>query len=451
MRYLYLDNFRGFKNTTIPILDVNFLVGENSTGKTSVLTMLRMLSNRSLIFGLQALVGVDSSAEGAQFGHFAEMVSAHSPDRSYFRLGMMSNGNSRRNKRSDPSAGGVLMTFHEFDGLPSMSQLTCTAGQHAVSIRIDDDHCSYKILDEPPVTEPEEMSDRLMKWADQHANPTEKGWAKVDMPKGMIAKQVPLFVILTMARTQGGGGKETGATDLGSIIPQIGPELIWIAPIRTKPLRTYDEPHTSFSPDGTHTPYVIRRMLGAETSAARFRKFIEKIGNASGLFEKIDIKYFNTEKTGPFEVDAFIDGEALSLGWLGYGVSQSLPIIVELIFRNPESCFAIQQPEVHLHPRAQASLGDAFFEMALLDRKTFLVETHSDFAIDRFRMNYRLRRPAKERAGLPASQILFFERRDKQNTVTSIPISQKGDISPDQPDNYRNFFIKEEIRLIGID
>jgi predicted ATPase len=167
------------------------------------------------------------------------------------------------------------------------------------------------------------------------------------------------------------------------------------------------------------------------------------------LFEKIDIRFFNREKVGPFEVDAFIDGEALSLGWLGYGVSQSLPILVELIFRQKGTWFAIQQPEVHLHPRAQASLGDAFFEMALLDRKTFLIETHSDFTIDRFRMNYRARRSVQDRANLPGGQVLFFERRNKQNVVSPIPIDKQGALSAEQPESYRRFFIKEEMRLIG--
>jgi predicted ATPase len=190
-------------------------------------------------------------------------------------------------------------------------------------------------------------------------------------------------------------------------------------------------------------------MLGSATEAAKFRKFIDKIGNASGLFEKIDIRYFGQENSGPFEVDAYLDGAALGLNWVGYGVSQSLPILVEILFRDRGSWFSIQQPEVHLHPRAQASLGDAFFEMAMIDRKTFLIETHSDFMIDRFRMNYRKKRSAKDRSKIPVSQVLFFERREKRNTVTPIPISNHGELSADQPDSYRDFFIREEMRLIG--
>jgi AAA ATPase domain len=81
-KYLFLDNYRGFSNVIVPLVDVNFLVGENSSGKTSVLGLLRILSNPSLFMG-----EVFGSTDGVQFGHFNEVVSAHATDRSYFRVG----------------------------------------------------------------------------------------------------------------------------------------------------------------------------------------------------------------------------------------------------------------------------------------------------------------------------------------------------------------------------
>jgi predicted ATPase len=85
------------------------------------------------------------------------------------------------------------------------------------------------------------------------------------------------------------------------------------------------------------------------------------------------------------------------------------------------------------------------FEMATTDRKRFLVETHSDFAIDRFRMNYKNGRPGK-----PDSQVLFFERRDKRNVVTPLSIGKSGELPADQPDSYRRFFVREQMNLLGI-
>jgi predicted ATPase len=87
--------------------------------------------------------------------------------------------------------------------------------------------------------------------------------------------------------------------------------------------------------------------------------------------------------------------------------------------------------------------------MALLDGKRFVIETHSDFTIDRFRMNYRKRRVTRKEQP-PQSQVLFFERSNAQNTVTPLPIGAHGELPPDQPKGYRDFFIKEEMHLLDV-
>ena len=42
---------------------------------------------------------------------------------------------------------------------------------------------------------------------------------------------------------------------------------------------------------------------------------------------------------------------------VGYGVSQALPVLTELLREDCSPVFLLQQPEVHLHPSAQAALG----------------------------------------------------------------------------------------------
>jgi hypothetical protein len=226
------------------------------------------------------------------------------------------------------------------------------------------------------------------------------------------------------------------------------PELVWLAPIRTKTKRTYDQlTQELFSPEGAHTPYLIRRMLRSRSKAAaiKFRDFIAKVGKASGLFQDVRIRNFGRGTTAPFELDIVLDGKAFNVSNVGYGVSQALPVLVEVLARPHNTWFAIQQPEVHLHPRAQAALGDVFFELAAEDHKLFLVETHSDFTIDRFRMKYK-----NERAYKPDSQILFFERRDRHNIITPLVIGKTGDLPADQPQSYRKFFIREQMDMLGI-
>lgn len=85
--------------------------------------------------------------------------------------------------------------------------------------------------------------------------------------------------------------------------------------------------------------------------------------------------------------------------------------------------------------------------MASQEDKRFLIETHSDFTIDRFRLNYRRRRSNRK---FPQSQVLFFERKDKHNVVTPLPIGRKGEMPADQPEGYRGFFVREEMQLLGL-
>ena len=51
--------------------------------------------------------------------------------------------------------------------------------------------------------------------------------------------------------------------------------------------------------------------------------------------------------------------------------------------------FLLQQPEVHLHPRAQAELSSLLATLASEGNRAFVVETHSDYMIDRARIEIR--------------------------------------------------------------
>jgi len=135
---------------------------------------------------------------------------------------------------------------------------------------------------------------------------------------------------------------------------------------------------------------------------------------------------------------------------VGYGVSQVLPIIVEIfasVNEQFENIFAIQQPEVHLHPRAQAALGEFIYLNQIERKNKFLIETHSEYLIDRFRLKIH---ENKEKDKKVDSQILFFERIDKGNKIHIIEIEDNGKYSENQPASFLDFFIKEDLNLLVI-
>jgi hypothetical protein len=437
MRYLFIDNFRGFSNTYIPLVDVNFFVGENSSGKTSILSLLKLLSTNEFTWGQKF------STEDVNFGHFHDTVSAHSADRSYFSFGIIDDPAGTPHN----TATAMLYTFKDHEGLARLCNFTSIVGRRQLFLRLDGKKTYFKSTAIPEDMTIDGLRNLTMpQWVEERKS-DRADYREVSEPEDRYPsrEQYPLYAPLMMALAQ--THKQHGTTPDDHPLFYGRREIVWIAPIRTKARRTYDDiSQGDFSSDGQHTPYLIRRASQTGTEGKKpFDAFMGRAGKSSGLFESIEIKKYGDDAAAPFEVDAVLDGKPLSLINVGYGVSQSLPVFVEIVTRPKGSWFAIQQPEVHLHPRAQASLGDAFFEMAAVDHKHFLIETHSDFTIDRFRMNYRRKAVRK-----PNSQVLFFERRNKRNTVTPLPITSAGELPSNQPDSYRKFFITEEMRVLDI-
>lgn len=438
MIYLYMDNFRGFQRTFLPIQDVNFFVGENSTGKTSILGLIRLFSSPQFWFYQKF------SIEDVEFGHFNDVVSVNAKDRSYFNVGLI----QIAQHADKPGFSAFLLSFKEKEGQPRLTKFAFTAGKHEIQLNFEKKNVRYR-------TKVLKQIDNYDDFLKEVFNP----W--IDLPdiiddsyRGLPKELSGIFseseialwplVIMVVGQIE----KDDKKHKLQMEIQQLafGRDIVWLAPIRTKPRRTYDEYKMDFSPEGIHTPYLIKKILAQKKGEAeKFKRFLETVGRSSGLFETIEIKRYGKGATSPFELDIVLKKHALSIGNVGYGVSQSLPVIVEIFARPHNSWFAIQQPEVHLHPKAQAALGDILFELAVQERKKFIVETHSDFMIDRFRLNYR-----KKGSKKPNAQVLFFERTESGNRVFNLPISDEGNLPIDQPSTYREFFIREQMDLVSL-
>jgi hypothetical protein len=332
----------------------------------------------------------------------------------------------------------MLVTYEKHEGLPRDVCFSCTFENKEVALRRVGTEFHFKTAS-LTLSEKTNIKSFIARWAKDHEHPS-GDFKKLDVP--LDSDQSLLFPLSLVAQDL---HKRSLGGHTPTLSPRVFPAITWVAPIRTKPRRTYDELRRGFSSEGTHTPYLIRKILDTKTQAERFRKIIHRVGKDSGLFERVDIERFGTDVTAPFQVRIVLDKKSFNLTNVGYGVSQALPVLVEVLWRAPGTWFAIQQPEVHLHPRAQAALGDLIFTMAATEGKRFLIETHSDFMLDRYRTNVRSMKLKKLR-----SQVLFFERQQGRNTVTALSIGEQGELPLKQPRGYRNFFIKEQMDILGL-
>lgn len=111
---------------------------------------------------------------------------------------------------------------------------------------------------------------------------------------------------------------------------------------------------------------------------------------------------------------------------VGFGVSQVLPIIVQMLFAPEGSILLFEQPEIHLHPKAAALLADLFLEVAASRRLQLIIETHSEYLLS------RLQRRVAE-ADLPLASpesiaIYFCALRDGGSAAELISLNEFGQI-----------------------
>ena len=218
------------------------------------------------------------------------------------------------------------------------------------------------------------------------------------------------------------------------------------APVRVKPERTYDAIDQTPMSEGNHTPMVLAKSrFGPSEDWMRLRDKLDQFGKSSGLFEDINVKALGKSESDPFQLMVKTGGPSRNLIDVGYGVSQALPVLVDLLTGKANRFYLMQQPEIHLHPRAQAHLGSFLTEFTRVSKSTLVVETHSDYLIDRVRSEVR-----RDVQLQPEDvSLLFFEKAGSSVSVHQIHLDSEGDLI-DPPVSYGQFFLEEQDLFLGV-
>lgn len=116
---------------------------------------------------------------------------------------------------------------------------------------------------------------------------------------------------------------------------------------------------------------------------------------------------------------------------VGVGVSQLLPLVVMSLLANSPSLLIFEQPELHLHPKVQARLADFFFSLSLLGKQC-LLETHSEYLVERFRLRIA---QAPGEALNEKVRIYFTQKVDNKTVCREVKLTKYGAII-DWPDDF---------------
>ena len=221
-----------------------------------------------------------------------------------------------------------------------------------------------------------------------------------------------------------------------------------LAPIRSKPKRTYNPASDEYNPEGDHVPMFLAQL--SRTSKKEWeslRKRLVDFGKESGMFSDFKVKGLGKHVSDPFQIHVKAAGVMSNLIDVGYGVGQIYPLLVQIMRatqRKMRATFLLQEPEVHLHPQAQAALTSFFAKSVKDDGHAFIIETHGDSIIDRVRI-------CVSNGLIPPEDvvILFFEPQTRGSVKIHPIMMDKMANLQGAPKGYRDFFMEEDDRLLG--
>lgn len=422
---LYVDNYKGFTDTIIPIKDVTFFVGENSTGKTSILKLLEILSQP------QFWLNPSFNNTEIELGYFSEIVNQLSAKKDSFSIGVCYDHTSD----GSPYSSFSWMKFRNKQSTPELCGFKFIINSKSIWCEnIKEDVICYRLKE---IRENVSFNEWIHDFESYGDCKEIKVKHAINMPFGFIRS----FIIDYISEAK--NEEDTGKKHIRYMSPMVSNRFYWIAPIRAKARRWYESYKLGYSSEGEHIPVLLRMILSKDK--AKEKKIIEAIntfGKNSGLFDSLEVRDGGFSEA-PFSLRVKYNKLSVNITNVGYGISQILPPMIELLTSN-EASFAIQQPEVHLHPKAQAAFGEFLHFAATKKKNRVFVETHSEYIINRFRYVV-----ANSKSKISAA-VLLFERDEKGTHVKEIPINSKGQLEGNAVENYMKFFFDEEIRMLEI-
>lgn len=454
MDEITLENFRCFhEKQRARLAPLTLLVGENSVGKTSFMALIRALW--SISYNLRV---PDFKESPYDLGSFDEIA--------HHRGG--------RGSRADTFKAGYSDTLFQVRRGGRMVRRVDNSEPYYFEV-------TFGKRETVPV--PVRRHRRLGEtWLDEYHEAGHRYWGQFgssrgvwewELPDGLFARFIlpsermwPPFLVTRIANGDDPaesmvlrplcGTPPFGQEEIEQLrnlshlpSPRPGLQTFASAPVRSKPRRTYDPASPTPDPEGDHIPMYLANLFSHDKQKwSELKERLESYGKDAGLFGEISIKRLGKRDSEPFQLQVRNSsrrrrGPPRNLIDVGYGVSQALPVITELLREDAPSMFLLQQPEVHLHPSAQAALGSLFCQIAEPIRQ-LIVETHSDHLLDRVRMDVR---DGVGKLKPDDVSILYFERNDLDVRIHSLRIDEEGNVLG-APEGYRSFFMEEVTRSL---
>jgi predicted ATPase len=409
---LRLKNFKAWKGEhSVELAPLSLFLGTNSAGKTSLLQMLLLLKQTAESPDRRQNLNLGGQpGDMLHLGSFRDIISGHDPKRE-LAFGLSFTGSGPSKKR--PTEYDVSYS-QAANGIPMVKSLTYASGGRTFQ------------------AERGPKGGYLLRTADSSE--------PVDGTKSLPGKRSyePERSVAFSAAAVAAFGLEGGKVqDLALEMVEALKQIIYLGPLRERPLRTYVWNQQSPGDLGTKGEFAIQALLASAndrvkgTAAGGRGWLVERVSHWLKMMEVAD--GLSLEQQGPsvhYEVLVHQGKNKANLVDVGFGVSQVLPVVTLAYFVPEGSTVILEQPEIHLHPLAQTWLADLFVEVARTRHVQFLVETHSENLFRRLQSLI-----AEERISPEDCRLYFVEPGDDSAVLRRLAVDEFGRIK-NWPDKF---------------
>lgn len=423
LKHLRFTNFKTWAKVDLPCGRITGLFGTNSSGKTSILQFLLLLKQTK--DATDRALSLELNGSFVELGTIKDAIHKHDETLgidmgvTFLRDEPLILANPSAAKGAAPLAEGQEFTMSATlavqNRAPQTRQLSYTLGEH-----------TFTISQSKSAVRGFDLSPRGEGAGFHFLRTPGRQWPLPGPVKG--------YAFPDQARTyfQNAGF----LSDLEAAYEMAMDSIFYLGPLRELPKRDYLWARSRPTDVGQRGEKAIDAILAAseakqklnlrpKTRLLPFQEMVAHWLKQLGLIHSFKVEEI---KEGSNRWQAKLvtreGGSEALLTDVGFGVSQVLPVITLLLYVPEGSTVILEQPEIHLHPLAQAGLADVIIYAALYRHVQVILESHSEHLL------LRLQRRIAEGV-IPAGDVkLYFCDAPKGvSTLTPLELDLLGRVN----------------------
>jgi len=424
LRTLEFKSFKSWSDANIECGKITGLFGTNSSGKTSVIQFLLMLKQTK--DATDRGIALDLNGDLVSLGTISDVIHDHDETLPMnwsisFALDVNLSVSDPSDKRSVAVASGnelsvdVRASVH--NKAPIATGLTYRLGNMSFSLAQSKDQATQFDLTASAANQ----SDKTFHFVRTKGRP----W--------QLPGPIKSYAFPDQARTyfQNAGF----LADLEATYEAQLDNIFYLGPLREYPQRDYLWARSRPSDVGRRGEKAIDAILAA-TEANETRNLVPK-GRKKPFQEMIAYWLQEMGLIADFRVGEIAPGSnrwqarvktrpnssEVLLTDVGFGISQVLPVVTLLQYVPKGATVVLEQPEIHLHPLAQAGLADVIIQAVKHRNVQVILESHSEHLLLRLQ-----RRIAEEKISSDDVKLYFCDAPSGKSILTKLDVDLFGNI-----------------------